>query len=518
MQHDLFARIRSELRRLWLSRWLGVAVAWAVALVGAVFVAFSSNRYEANARIFVDTQTVLKPLMAGLAFQPDLDQQVRMLARTLISRPNVERLMKSPEVGLDQPPAGQHDIALDRLKDKIKITPSGGGNLYAISYRDSNPQRAKRLVENLVEMFVDSNVDTKKRDSGEASRFIDAQIKDYESKLLEAENKLKDFKIRNFGTSGQSDQSFFARMSSQSDDVNKLRLELLAAEQSRDALRRELAREDPQLPIQSMPGVARPYQPTELEVRLETQRKQLDELLRRFTDEHPDVISARRTIAGLERERRQEIETTKASNAAAGGSAATNPVYQQLRVSLASAEANVASLRTQLGGQQARLQELRATASRIPVVEAELAQLNRDYEIIRKNYEQLVSRREAASLGVKIDQSSPMAEFRVVEPPQIAPGAVFPSRSMLAALTVLIALGCGIAAAFAASHFVPTFDDMKTLRDFSGRPVLGAITHLATHANRKRVRIEGAAFAGAMGLFLIVNSAWVLWVATAAKL
>ena len=518
MQHDLFARIRSELRRLWLRRWVGVAVAWAVALVGAVFVSFSSNRYEANARIFVDTQTVLKPLMAGLAFQPDLDQQVRMLARTLISRPNVERLMKSPDVGLEQPPPSQYDVALDRLKDKIKITPSGGGNLYAISYRDSDPQRAKRLVESLVEMFVDSNVDTKKRDSGEASRFIDAQIKDYEGKLLEAENKLKDFKIRNFGTSGQSDQSFYARMSSLSDDVNKLRLELHAAEQSRDALRRELAREDPQLPIQSMPGVARPHVPTELEVRLETQRKQLDELLRRFTDEHPDVVSARRTIAVLEQQRRQEVEVTKAANAASGGTAATNPVYQQLRVSLASAEANVASLRTQLGGQQARLQELRATASRIPVVEAELAQLNRDYEIIRKNYEQLVSRREAAALGVKIDQSSPMAEFRVVEPPQIAPGAVFPSRAMLAAMVVLLALACGVAAMFAAAHFVPTFDDVKALREFSGRPVLGAITSLATSARRKRLRVEGAAFASAMALFLVVNSAWVLWVRTSDKL
>jgi polysaccharide chain length determinant protein (PEP-CTERM system associated) len=517
MHQDLFARIRAELRRLWLRRWLGVAVAWAVALIGAVFVALSSNRYEANARIFVDTQTVLKPLMAGLAFQPDLDQQVRMLARTLISRPNVERLMKSPEVGLEPPPPEQYDRALDRLKDKIKFAPSGA-NLYAISFRDSDPQRAKRVVETLVEMFVDSNVDTKKRDSGEASRFIDTQIKDYEGKLLEAENKLKDFKIRNFGTSGQSDQSFFARMSAQADEVNKLRLELMSAEQSRDALRRELAREDPQLPIQSMPGLARPHQPTELEGRLEAQRKQLDELLRRFTEQHPDVVSARRTIAALEQQRREEVEATKAANAAVGGAAATNPVYQQLRVSLASAEASVASLRTRLGGQQARLQELRATASRIPVVEAELAQLNRDYDIIRKNYEQLVSRRESAALGVKIDQSSPMAEFRVVEPPQVVPGAVFPSRAMLAALVVLFALSCGVAAMFAASHFMPTFDDVKALREFSGRPVLGAITSLVTDLSRKRLRLEGAAFAGAMGLFLITNSAWVLWVRAASRL
>ena len=100
------------------------------------------------------------------------------------------------------------------------------------------------------------------------------------------------------------------------------------------------------------------------------------------------------------------------------------------------AEASVASLRVRLGTQQVRLAEIRALANRTPQIEAEFSQLNRDYDVIRKNYEQLVSRRESASLGVKIDQSSPLTEFRIIDPPRAAPAAVFPNRLSLAALAL----------------------------------------------------------------------------------
>jgi len=147
--NEILQRVTSELRSIWKYRWIGTAVAWVVVLVGGAALLFVRDRYEASAKIYVDTQTVLKPLMTGLAFQPDIDQQVRMLARTLISHPNVEHILKSPDVGFEQPPPAKLEYAVDKLKDQIKFVPSGP-NLYAISYRDVDHQRARRLVEKLV--------------------------------------------------------------------------------------------------------------------------------------------------------------------------------------------------------------------------------------------------------------------------------------------------------------------------------------------------------------------------------
>ena len=496
------------LRAVWRRRWLAIGVMWGAMVLGMAVVWATPNRYEASARVYVDTQTVLKPLMAGLAFQPDTDQQVRMLARTLVSRPNVERILKATHAN----PAASgiaREQAIDRMIDRIKVDPSGG-NLYVISMRDTDPAAAKAVVAALVDLFVGNGTEAKQRDSSEAGSFIDDQIKSYETKLSEAEGRLKDFKIRNFGVSGVSTQDYFARTSAISDEVTRLQIAYVAAEQSRDALKHELASEDPHLPPDAANPPVAPM-PTELDSRIDSQKKQLDELLRRYTEAHPDVISARQTIRQLEAQRTAERAAARASGNR-GGSAATSPVFQRIRVSLADAEANVASLGSQLGAQQARLAELRASASKVPAAEAELAQLNRDYDVIRKNYEMLVSRRESASLGVKMDESDQLADFRVIEPPHVTPKAVFPDRTALAMLFMLGSLGLGIALAWALSLIQPTFSTPKQLESVTKRPVIGMISSVTTSAMTAAKRTDLKRIVVVMAAFFVVQGVWIVLV------
>lgn len=508
--NDLTRQLGTLAHGIWKHRWMAIGVAWVIAIFGAVVVWFVPNRFEARAQIYVDTQTVLKPLMSGLAFQPDVDQQVRMLGRTLISRPNVERLVQDKSIGLleNSNPVEQEQV-IEGLMKGIKVQQTGGNNMYAITYRDSDGQRAQRLVEGLVNLFMDSGVDTKRRDSMEASRFIDEQISSYEAKLVEAESRVKEFKLRNINAgAANTNQDYFGRMQGLTDEINRLRVQLSAAEQSRDALKRELAQEDPNLP--SDPASAVSSTP-ELDTRIETLKRQLDELLRRYTDEHPDVLQTRRTVAQLEGQRRQEAEAKLRALKAAnknGNTAATNPVFQRLRISLAEAEANVASLRAQLGSQQGRMEEIRSQAGKVPQAEAELAQLNRDYEVIRKNYDQLVTRREAASLGVKIDQSSSMAEFRLVEPPRVLPQPVFPSKRQLAMALMVVALLTGAAAAYVMTMVNPSFGTEKELREFTKRPVLGSLTVVADPRAAAMERQDRLRLAGAFGLFVVAHIGW----------
>ena len=504
--------LRYDMRRMWDRRWIAATIAWVLAALMGIGVYFMNDRYEASARIYVDTQTVLKPLMQGLAFQPDNDQQVRMLARTLISRPTVERLFQDKRIGLERPEPAQTDRVIEKLKDQIKIAPSGSGNLYAITYRDSDAQRAQRLVESLVAIFIESSAATKKKGSVDASHFIEEQIKEYDTKLAVAENRLKEFKLRNFGDSGVvANQDHFTRLATLSDDVAKLRLELTAAERARDALKRELASEDPQLPPESMPSVV--AAPTELETRIQAQRRSLDDLLRRYTDSHPDVVSARRMIAQMERQQKEEAEARAKGGAGGRGSAATNPVYQRLRISLAEAEGNLASLRSQLSVQQGRLEQVRALANRMPQVEADLAQLNRDYDIIRKNYDQLVARREAASLGVKIDESQQLADFRLVEPPRVAPTPVFPSRKVMAALAMILSLALGGGAVFLLGRMRQTVDSVQMMHELSERPILGSVSLLRSPELLKTRRQDVMKFAGVMFVFLALHVVWVVLIA-----
>ena len=505
-------RARWVIQALKQHRWVGLGVAWGIAIIGAAVVAWVPQRYEASARLYVDTQTVLKPMMVGLTFQPDVEQQMRMLARTLISRPNIERLVDQPDSGMRFATPAERDKAVTRLMEQIKIVAAERSNLYTISYRDPSRGLALRLVKGTVALFVDSGSAGKKQDSAEARRFIDEQIRTNEGKLSEAENRLKDFKIKNFGVTGVSDQNYFARISTQSDEVSKLRSDLMAAERARDSFRRELAAEDPRLPAESFPAAAATAV-LEIDSRIESQRKQLDDLMRRFTEDHPDVINARRLVARLEDQRRQELGA-KASDPSRrpSGTAATSPVYQKLRISLAESEAQVASLRSQLAAQQSRLDQTRSLAGRLPQVEAELVQLNRDYDVIRKNYDQLVARRESALLAVKLDESSQLEDFRVVEPPRVASTPVFPGTTHLALLTLLLAFGGGVAAALGADWLRPTLHSTLALEQLSGRPVLGRVARSKTEAYTVAVRREFRRFAAASALLVTAQSIWLVWI------
>lgn len=507
MDSRAVVKVLKACRSAWRRRWLVLATMATVAGVSAIGISMVQDRYQATARVYVNTQTVLKPLMQSLTFQPDIDQQVSMLARTLISRPNVEKLVADPSLELGQGDAAERDRVVSRLMNDIKVVPAGAGNLYDVSYRGTSPERARRLVAATVGLFVDSGADDKKRDSQEARSFIDEQIHMYEGKLVDAESRLRDFKVRNFGITGVSNQDYFSRVSALTEEVSKLRVDLSAAEQARDSYRRELTSENPQLPLDPEGAAAAPGS---LAARIDDQRKNIDELLRRYTEEHPDVVNARRVLAQLEAEaRRRKAEEQAAPHGGPRNGAATSPVYQKLRLSMAESEALAASLRSQLVAKQALLEQVRAEAGRQPQAEAELAQLNRDYDIIRKNYDTMVARRESAALGVKLDESSQLAEFKVVEPPRVLPTPVFPARAHLALMALLLSLVSGVAAAIASDLVWPTFDDMESLRQATGRPVLGSLSIVTTESSMARQRAGNVRFLLLLGLMLVLQVGWV---------
>jgi polysaccharide chain length determinant protein (PEP-CTERM system associated) len=497
---------------MWKWRWAGLGVAWAVALIGAAVLWRMPDRFEASARVYVDTQTVLKPLMAGLAVQPDIDQQVNMLARTLITRPNVEALMRSSDLNLHIKNPENRDGAIEEVARGIKLTGGGRENIYDLSYRDTNPETAKRVVQNLVSMFVESGLGGKRRDSESARRFIDEQIKGYEVKLQEAEGRLKDFKLKNFGFTGEAvGGDYFARVGQLTDEIAKLRVEIRGAEDSRNAMRRELQGEEPiLLPDATMAG-ANSIVP-ELDAQIQAQRRELNDLQRRFTDRHPDVIAARNLIQELEQQKKDQIATrSKLARQSPGATMANNPVYQQLKVSVSEQEALLAALRGRASELQARLNTMRQSATRIPQLEAEMAQMNRDYDVMRNNYDQLVVRRESARMSEGVDASAGLAEFRVIDPPRVSPKPVFPGRSTLMPIVLLLAMAAGVLVSFALSQLYPTVHDARSLRVTAGRPVLGTISMLADAAVRNRQRFATAMFAVAFGGLLLFYGAWLTW-------
>lgn len=514
---ELIRQAIDILRGIWRRRWLALGIAWIAGVVGAVALFKMPDQYEASARVYVDTQSVLRPLMSGLAVQPNVDQTVSILSRTLISRPNIEKLIRMTDMDLKVSSPREREYLVDELVRSIRISGGGRENLYTLSYRDPVPDQAKKVIQSMLSIFVESSLGDKRQDTVQARRFIEEQIRTYEQRLAEAENRMKDFKLKYMGLMGPEGRDYFGRMTAISEQLEKARLELRAAEQARDALKRELAGEEPVFIPDSGAGAGAPQSGIvpELDARIESMQKGLDELLRRYTEQHPDVVGTRRVIAELEEERKREIEARKklAPARSSFGSLDKNPVYQQLKIAHAEAEARVAALGAMVAAYQADFDRLRAAQRSLPQVEAEFAQLNRDYDIQKRNYENLVQRRESAAMSSNMEAAG-SADFRIIDPPRVSPKPVAPNRLLLLPLVLLAALGAGAAVAFAWSQIRPMVHDGRALRAIGGRPLLGSVSLVPDEkilAKRRRMHV---AFFGSLATLVACYGAGIallLW-------
>ena len=504
--NEIVEQIRRALRDIWLHRWIGLVAAWLIVIVGAVSVYLMPDQYEASARVYVDTQSVLKPLMSGLTVEPNLDQQIAMMSRTLISRPNIEKVVGMADLNLTAKTNDQTEAQIDYLTRSIDLRSSGGINLYTIAFRNSNPESARKVVQSLLTIFVESNLGNKRKDSDTARRFIDDQIKAYEQKLTQAENALKEFKINNLATMQGNGKDYFTQMSEAGNELATARLSLEEAENGRNALRRQMAGEDTVFlnsnPESSGQGVAVP----ELDSRIAALKHNLDEMRLRFTDAYPDIISTKRIIAELETQKKAEVAAMVKSTPGRSP-LSMNPVFQQLQVQLAQAESDVASLQTRVAAYESRYAKLKAAANNVPKIEADLQQLNRDYEVNKANYEKLIGRRESAQMSSDMDASAGLVEFRVIDPPRVSPRPVAPNRVMLVSMVFLGALAGGVGVAFLMGQIRPTFSDRKALREISGLPILGTVTMIWTDGQVRARRRKLTWFvAGASGLVCLYGA------------
>jgi len=516
---EILAQVTGIARGMWRFRWAGVLVAWIVAAVATVVVFRIPNQYEASARIYVDTQSILKPLMAGLAVQPNIEQQIGMLSRTLISRPNLEKLVRMADLDLGASSKSQQDQLFTDLAKDIRINSTTRDNLFTLSFQNSDQDKAKRVIQSLVSIFVESSLGASRKDTDSARVFLDEQIRNFEAKLEEAEARLKEFRLRNLDMQSPDGQDAAARMAGLSRQLEDAKLQLREAENARDSAKSQRAALQsgqrpntlPDLLLDANVSVSTP----ELDARINELKRNLDGLLQRFTEQHPDVMATKRLIVDLEVQRKREIAARQKEAAASkalqrsGDSSSENMslAAQELSRMLAASEVQVAALKARVSEYAGRLEAARAAVRTAPQLEAEAAQLNRDYEITKKNYDNLVARRQAAMMSGDLESAAGVADFRLIDPPRVSPKPVSPNRLMLLPLVLLVAIAGGLLTTFVASQLRPTFYDVTDLRQKTGLPLLGVVSVVLGDAERRRERMDRLRFFGASGSLVLLFGA-----------
>jgi polysaccharide chain length determinant protein (PEP-CTERM system associated) len=502
-----------ELRGAWRFRWLAMIAAWVLCVFGWLVVLAIQDEYQATAKVYVDTRSVLGPLLDKLTVRPDVESQLTLVRQAMLGRPQLERVARETELDLRADTQEKRAALIDDLRRRISIERStagdgGSGGLYVISYRDPKRDKSIQVVEKLLNSFVEDTLGGNREGSETAQKFLTKQIGEYEARLAAAESRLADFKKKNVGLMpGEQTGDYFSRLQNEIDAARKAESTLEIALRRRDELKRQLNGE---VPFVASSGAGSAGNggaggaANDTATRIQETQARLDELLLRFTDKHPDVLAAKQTLDQLKQRREAEIAALRRGDRSAviDAGAASNPVYQSIQLSLNQTEVEIASLRGELAEHRRKVSELRSLVDTVPQVEAEYARLNRDYEITREGYRELVDRLQTARLSERADETG-IVKFEVVDPPAAGFTPAAPNRKLLLAAVLIASLGAGGALAYLLHQLRPVFNNTRSLAEITRLPVLGAIS--MTWMDRRKIesRMRKFAFGAAAAALLL---------------
>ena len=461
----------------WRFRWSALLVAVVVCAIGVAAVLLTPGTYQSQAEIYVDSRSVLRPLLKGLAVTDRTDDDSDVVRQALIARPTLVRVAQQTGLYARATGAVQADKLLLKLYQSLAIRGNGSTGLYTITYDDPSAAMAQSVVKVLLDTFVANSVGATRTDTRDAEAFLAQQVATYEQRLSQSEQRLADFKKHNIDLMPNSGADYFGRLQAALAQRDKLRMDLAVAIERRDELRSKIASDTPAGSGRSIPTDSEILGAEALDARISKEQAKLSTLLENYTDKYPSVISEKLLIERLQAERHRRFGNVKITDATQSGSslAAVDPVVQNLQLTLNGADLQITTLQAQSKQIDDQIAQLQKSVTVGPQIEAELARLTRDYGVNKAEYDALLQRLEAARISNEADRSEEL-RFKILEPPRIPLRPYKPNKPLLLAAVLLAALltGAGVAVLRAQTH--PVFYTKTALGNALKLPVIGRVS------------------------------------------
>ncbi len=469
----------------WKRRWWGVIAAWIVCVSGWLAVAAMPNQYEAFARVYIDADAVLTPLLRGIAVESSLQDQLDLLQHMLLSRPNLERIIQKTDLSLETPTQTDTEQMVERLATRIQVI-AQTRNIFSIAYRNTSRQLAADVVQAMLASFIENKAGDNRDEIDRATVFMDGQIASYEKALRAAETRRAEFRRKYIdllpGDGGTN------RLEQARAQVSTLTGQLADARADRVLIAHELASTQASF---GGGGGSVSAGSGEAAQSLRAAEDKLRQLKQIYTPAYPEVITQQHLVD----EMRANPERAPAVMQQTGRATA-NPVYESYRLRLTETDERIGSLVRQIADATAERDRLTRIAQGVPELEAQYINMNRDYDVVRRNYDELVSRREGMRISDAAQKKASNIKLVIIDPPSAPQVPVAPNRTLLALAVLVAGLGAGvgvIAAMLALDQSFHTVADLRAL----GMTVIGsvslAILPLSTAARLRQAALFGGA-------------------------
>lgn len=510
---EILTYLRREIVGAWRFRWWAMAVAWGICAVGWFVIYTMPDIYETNSRFFVETRSRLDRVIGAVVVEDQVSGQVNLVRQALLGRPVLEKVAEETNLYARAKTPLQKNDLITSLAEQIVVTGAPGNprqpgpddGIYTISFRDKDRAMSLAVVNSLLDEFMDDVVRGRQDSSVETIDFLRSEIAKYEEQLKQRETALATFKRENVGLLPGDGGGYFDRLQVELDALGVLESQLENAQSRRTALQAQLRGSNPFVADRTRSDdlTSTGSTPTsDMDSRIAELESQLDELLLRFTERHPDVISTREQLTSLRQRREEQLEMMRNASEEDTAMLANNPVYQQLSIALNEVNVEIASLQNQLSRERNKIAELRAKVGVIPAIEAQLTELTRDYDQVQATYDELRGLLEQEVIASR-KQEAAVLNFRLIDPPFVGSKPVSPLRELMLGVVFVLSLGAGAAFAWLLHLLKPVFHDVSDLSEATGLPVLGAVSMTWIDRHRAERKFELASYAVAATVLLV---------------
>lgn len=504
--NSLYDEFRVALHSVWTRRWLVLAVAWGICILGWLAIASIPNRYDSRARLLVDVNEILPDDAQAGGGRPQLDQ----IRETLTSARNMEKVAAT--TGLL--PAGANERekagAVAMLQKNIKVVPQQD-NIFEItssvavgSLSDAdNAKLASGVLDSLITVFRDDQLRGGRMNAREGLKFLDAQIADREKALREVEARRGAFEAQNIGLIPGGSGSPAQRVEAARAELGQIDSQLVSAQAQLAAANGQLSSTPATINIPGMGGVGGGVARQQL---AGAQNELSSMRARGLTDAHPDIIALKSQIASL------KAMADREGAGAGGGGNSQNPAYASLSAMRAERQATVSALssrKAQLTGDIAKI-----TSQQIqnPGIAAEYDRINGEYTAFKAQYDKLLAQREQVRMRGEVQTETDAIKIELLDPPSKPTSPAAPNRPLFLTLVLLAGIGGGVGAAFGLGQVRTSYATAAKLERASGLPVIGSITEVVTperHLDRRKKLVwlasGGGALVGLYALLLVVE-------------
>jgi len=475
---EILEQIIDYLKGIWIKRRYIIISTWLICPIGWYYVAAMPDVYKSQARVYVDTQSLLRPLLRGLTIETNPEQQISLMVKTLMSRPNLERISRMTDLDVQANTPDEYDNIIAQLKSGLKISRAGKENIYTLSIVDKDPEMAKNIVQSTLTVFIENTLGETRNDSDSAQKFLTTQIQEYENRLSAAEARLTDFKQK-YSEVLPNSGGFYQKLNSSKERLKSLKLEILESNTRLKSAKKQLKIDS--APNDNLDNKIQNDQTiqTTFDSRISELETSLDSLKLRYTDAHPDVKEATRRLGFLNEQRKEEIEKyVSGLKDNTDGYSAVNqsPVMQQVQIQVNQLQNEIASLNVRAKNYQDEVTALESKIHILPEIEAEEVALNRGYSITKSKYEQLLNRKETAQLAQQADETTDKINFRVIDPPRAPTVPAGPMRFVFFGAVTIFGIGVGVGLSLLMSLLNPVVTSSIQLSKSTGIPIFGVVS------------------------------------------